>query len=1308
MINIKYDPNKIISKPFIKAKIGLDNTFETTSVKFLIDTGAEISLLNKSNRPINCPIKNLNDDQFSISAFGGEIVEIISQYIEVNLKIKSLNIVNIRLFLTDQNQNILGNDLVSLLQSHNFNIFNKNSELNNFIYSENDHILTPHSSSVVKLSIPNLKPVDKKMDLLIQPPEIKLKHIIFDECVTSSQDPFCIIQNGTDQVFQISKGTFLGSFVLIEKIPAHSINFIQRISEIEDLDYRAELELERNNFIKNRQEKAKNFKIDPEKLKTDYKGKEIKTLLELLNKYKIIFKQNDEDRGFSEFVEKFDFINDEPDFESLYSKPLKFSPKHEEAVEHELQKLIVGGIITECSSGCNAPLFPVISVRPGSDKPKVRLVQNYTKLNKEISERRYPLVAAQDLLDKTGKIILDHYKNNPKQKLYFTALDICSAFHMIALHKDDHLVTAFSYGPSQYCFKVLPFGIKNSPSEFNYALAKIIKPVTDKFKNIITYLDDILIVAPVNETLLILEALFAEFRNQCIVLALNKCHFLEDDIIFLGKHLSRHGVKERDTQINKVVNFETPANLKQLQKFLGHCCFVASRVPYLNATLSPLHTLVGKVNSGEEKFKWELEHQTAFTEAQKAMTRAIETAHFDPQKTVFICSDASKIAVGFSLGNETVENGEIKRVICALGSKKLPDKLHHACSRNLEIYGILLTLKVFRWILMGIEKIKIYTDNKPAASFFNKTNNLIDPLIPTRIKNLFTLYIEFNEAIEIEYISNKSELLGLSDYLSRESKNDNLTVFQNLSDKIIPKEINTVKTRIIESPLLLISIKRSDLIANQGKDEFCLKIVKLLGTKAPVKFRNKYFRSLEGTLLCGESENRTNLVVVAEKDHNFVIRQIHKYFLHAGFNKCIMEIRKLELFIPKLHEVLNRVVSKCFVCQLNKFPRSPVREIQFKIPPMGPFTNFEMDLFSTENWKIPSNFVLVLVDRFSWFTFAEIIPNKSSVTIAQKLVKIIVTNGFENSTINSDGGKEFQGVVSHVADILPFIRFTTSAYQPSANGVSEKSNHRIKSGLQLAKVTVDNFESLLALVVAKINRTPMKSLNGLSPFECYFARAPPLLIPENEMAHHSLAQTRGSELNSWLNDVQVLRDQIAELSISNFQNTLNKFIASEKIEPIKRNDVVVCLGNCELTEGRKLGRLDWWGPYLVHQIRTNRLILKCPLTGSSIKRNIRLVRKLKLDHKDKKAISDGLYKLENGLLSIADYQENFNKLKNTEIREIEDSEVTETNNSLTSDKTPRDRIDTPDELVAPEIEKTIQRWQNKRPLRDLKRVNYKE
>ena len=49
MINIKYDPNKIISKPFIKAKIGLDNTFETTSVKFLIDTGAEISLLNKSN-----------------------------------------------------------------------------------------------------------------------------------------------------------------------------------------------------------------------------------------------------------------------------------------------------------------------------------------------------------------------------------------------------------------------------------------------------------------------------------------------------------------------------------------------------------------------------------------------------------------------------------------------------------------------------------------------------------------------------------------------------------------------------------------------------------------------------------------------------------------------------------------------------------------------------------------------------------------------------------------------------------------------------------------------------------------------------------------------------------------------------------------------------------------------------------------------------------------------------------------------------------------------------------------------------------
>ena len=87
-----------------------------------------------------------------------------------------------------------------------------------------------------------------------------------------------------------------------------------------------------------------------------------------------------------------------------------------------------------------------------------------------------------------------------------------------------------------------------------------------------------------------------------------------------------------------------------------------------------------------------------------------------------------------------------------------------------------------------------------------------------------------NEAIEIEYISNKSELLGLSDYLSRESKTDGLSVFKNLSNRINLKEVNTVKTRKIESPLLLISIKKSDLIANQGKDEFCLKKIKLLGS----------------------------------------------------------------------------------------------------------------------------------------------------------------------------------------------------------------------------------------------------------------------------------------------------------------------------------------------------------------------------------------------------------------------------------------------------------------------------------------------
>ena len=1287
-------------KPFIQVKLSLDSG--NNIITSLLDTGSEISLINKEiceALPGNKTIKNT--EKFSITGYGGTTLEIISQYLEITIKIRNVQIVNARLFLTNQSTNIIGHDIITLLQNNNYNIFEPKRKLDNKIFSKHDYVLIPHSIKIIELDIPSVN-TSKTKNILIQPPRLDYDRIILEEGITSTDNPSLIIQNCSDFVFPIDRGDYLGRFQFIDTIETQDINFIQRISDLEDETYKRDLNEERERFLKERYDNLENVKIDIDKLTIgEIADKQKKELIKIIYDYKIIFKQSSVDRGFTSYVEKLDFINGEPNFEALYTKPHKFTPMQMEAIEPEIQKLIDSKSITHCSSAANIPLFAVISVRPGSSIPKVRLVQNFKKLNAEISERKYPICSAQEILERAGKFIINK-KKSTHEKLYFTGLDLASAFHMISLHRDDHLLTAFTFKDKQLCFTVVPFGVKNSPASFNYVLHKILEKILAENPGIFTYLDDILIIGTVKETLSILRQIFESFKINGVVCTLNKCNFLEEEIVFLGKKVTKLGVSELKKQLDRIFHFERPNTIRQVQKFLGLCCYVLNRIPYLNSTLSPLHALVGK-----KEFIWETEHEAAFRAAQDLMQSAIETSHFDPKATVFVCSDTSKASVGYSLGNEYIVDGEIKRKICILGSKKIPEKLVTASSRTLEVYGILLSLKILRWSLLGIKDIKVYSDNTSAVAFLKNPKNLIDPIIPQRIRNLFPLFMELS--VQLIYLEDKNPLLGLSDYLSRNATNDcEVSYLQNQNSVAV----NLLKTRMLGKHLMFLDVKLSELKSSQSTDEFAIKIRHMTAKTSPLKFRNKFYKTEnDGTLICGPDENSINLVVIPECFQEHIINQIHIIHLHCGYNKIIMELRKQNLFIPKVHGVLDRVVARCIACQLQKTPRKALQMNQPKIPTVHPFEHFEMDLFSTEKWDIKENFVLVIVDRFSKFIFAEPLLTKNSFEVARKLVKIIMTNGFELSTFNSDNGLEFSGVVGEVSKILPITRFTTSPFNPQSNGVSEYSNFKIKMGLQQSVLTNDNFESLLSMMVAKINRSPHKGLCGLSPFEIYFGRSRPLLIPEEPVKFKEVH--KGSEINQWLSLVSESRNEIAEIGIMNYNNSIKGFCETNEVK-LKRNDIVITLANCGHTPGRKSGPLDFIGPFIIMRVKSNRVVIRCPLSGRTLNRNFRIVRKLNLSEGDREKILKGRFSVEKGQLSIKGQEnkisESMRKNNNDNGHSVSNNggstggSVDKKNFETTNEPVKSDPKDNP---VSPSLQKTIERWSGKRPLRSQKRINYK-
>ena len=107
-----------------------------------------------------------------------------------------------------------------------------------------------------------------------------------------------------------------------------------------------------------------------------------------------------------------------------------------------------------------------------------RLVINYKPLNEALQWIRYPIPNKSDLLKRlySAKI--------------FSKFDIKSGFWQIQISEKDRYKTAFTVPFGQYEWNVMPFGLKNAPSEFQRIMNEIFN---DQSQYIIVYIDDVVI-----------------------------------------------------------------------------------------------------------------------------------------------------------------------------------------------------------------------------------------------------------------------------------------------------------------------------------------------------------------------------------------------------------------------------------------------------------------------------------------------------------------------------------------------------------------------------------------------------------------------------------------------------------------------------------------------------------------------------------------------------------------------------------------------------------------------------------------------
>ena len=120
---------------------------------------------------------------------------------------------------------------------------------------------------------------------------------------------------------------------------------------------------------------------------------------------------------------------------------------------------------------------PILFVKkPGSS---LQFYIDYCKLNTLTKKDTYPIPRINKLLAQVSKAKI------------FTKLDIRQAFHRIRINLQSEDYTTFKTYYRTYKYKVLPFGLYNSPSIYQRYINNVLIEYLDDFY--IAYLDNILI-----------------------------------------------------------------------------------------------------------------------------------------------------------------------------------------------------------------------------------------------------------------------------------------------------------------------------------------------------------------------------------------------------------------------------------------------------------------------------------------------------------------------------------------------------------------------------------------------------------------------------------------------------------------------------------------------------------------------------------------------------------------------------------------------------------------------------------------------
>ncbi|XP_025636205.1 uncharacterized protein [Arachis hypogaea] len=219
---------------------------------------------------------------------------------------------------------------------------------------------------------------------------------------------------------------------------------------------------------------------------------------------------------------------------------------------------------------------------------------------------------------------------------------------MILMHPEDQSKIAFITEHENFCYKVMPFGLKNAGATYQRLMDKVFQQQIGR--NMEVYVDDMVAKTPMQRSHCDdLVEIFRQLRAYNMRLNPDKCAFGVQGGKFLRFMLTSRGIEANPEKCRAVLNMASPKTVKEVQQLAGR---IAALSRFLPAVANRSYHFFQTFSKGR-KFNWTDECENAFTELKQHLTSPPILQRPETGNPLYLYLSVSNHAISSVLVTET-------------------------------------------------------------------------------------------------------------------------------------------------------------------------------------------------------------------------------------------------------------------------------------------------------------------------------------------------------------------------------------------------------------------------------------------------------------------------------------------------------------------------------------------------------------------------------------------------------------------------------------------------------------------------------